>query len=51
MENNGDEIAVLFPAGPKAIQITCEPWGVWFKRRVVICVWIISCLKGEIMAL
>ena len=23
MENNGDEIAVLLPEGPKAIQITC----------------------------
>ena len=31
MENNGDEIAVLFPEGPKVIQITYLPWGVSFK--------------------
>ena len=51
MENNGDEIAVLFPEGPEAIQITYVPWGVSFKLRVAICVWIISCLKDGIMTL
>ena len=49
VENNGDEIAVLFLEGHEAIQITYQPWGVSFKRRVAICVWIISCLKGGIM--
>ena len=31
MENNGDEIAVLFPEGHEAIRITYLPWGVSFK--------------------
>ena len=31
MENNGDEIAVLFHEGHEAIQITYWRWGVLFK--------------------
>ena len=31
MENNGEEIAVLFPEGHEAIQIAYQQWGVSFK--------------------
>ena len=51
MENNGDEIAVLFPEGHEAIHISYLPWGVSFKWQVTIYVWIISCLKCGIMTL